>query len=401
MSHSPTRTNTNSQWRQQTRLVHAGQNRSAHGETSEALYLTSGYVYDSAEAAELRFKGEEDGYVYSRYANPTLTMLEERLVALEGAEACRTTSSGMAAVAASIIAPLKSGDHVVAADALFGSTLYILENICKGFGVEVTFVRAPDTEAWGRAMRPNTKLVFFETPTNPTLEIVDIEAVAAFARDVGAQVIVDNVFSTPLLQRPLKHGADIVVYSTTKHIDGQGRCLGGAILGPSDYIAGPLHDYLKHTGPALSPFNAWVAVKGLETLALRVRAHVANARALARVLGQSSKVSWVSYPGLPDHPQFKTGQRQMDDGGPLVAFEVKGGKLAAFRFLNALKLVLISNNLGDAKSLITHPATTTHQRLDPELRATLGITDGALRLSAGIEDLEDLKADLAQALEAI
>jgi len=401
MSRSPTSTNTNSQWRQQTRLVHAGQRRSVHGETSEALYLTSGYVYDSAEAAEQRFKGEADGYVYSRYANPTLTMLEERLTALEGADACRTTASGMAAVAASIIAPLKSGDHVVAADALFGSTLYILEDICQGFGVDVTFVRAPETAAWGRAMRPNTKIVFFETPTNPTLEIVDIEAVAAFAHEVGAQVIVDNVFSTPLLQRPLKHGADIVVYSTTKHIDGQGRCLGGAILGPSDYITGPLHDYLKHTGPALSPFNAWVAVKGLETLSLRVRAHVANARALARFLGQSDKISRVLYPGLPDHPQYETSQRQMDDGGPLVAFEVRGGKAAAFRFVNALKLVLISNNLGDAKSLITHPSTTTHQRLDAELRATLGITDGLLRLSAGIEDLEDLKADLAQALEAI
>lgn len=397
MSHSPD----SARWRPQTRLVHAGQRRSPHGETSEALYLTSGYVYDSAQAAEARFRGEAQGYVYSRYANPTLTMVEERLAALEGAESCRMTASGMAAVAASLLAPLKSGDHIVAADALFGSTLFILEEICKGFGVEVTLVRAPDTAAWGRAMRPNTKIVFFETPTNPTLEVVDIAAVAALGHEVGAQVIVDNVFSTPLLQSPLQHGADIVVYSTTKHIDGQGRCLGGAILGPSEYITGPLHDYLKHTGPALSPFNAWVALKGLETLALRVRAHVANARALAGFVGESRKIARVFYPGRPDHPQFETAGRQMADGGPLVAFELKGGKAAAFRFLNALELVLISNNLGDAKSLVTHPATTTHQRLEPDLRAALGITGGLVRLSAGIEDLEDLKADLAQALEAV
>ena len=397
MSHSPD----SARWRPQTRLVHAGQRRSPHGETSEALYLTSGYVYDSAQAAEARFRGEAQGYVYSRYANPTLTMVEERLAALEGAESCRMTASGMAAVAASLLAPLKSGDHIVAADALFGSTLFILEEICKGFGVEVTLVRAPDTAAWGRAMRPNTKIVFFETPTNPTLEVVDIAAVAALGHEVGAQVIVDNVFSTPLLQSPLQHGADIVVYSTTKHIDGQGRCLGGAILGPSEYITGPLHDYLKHTGPALSPFNAWVALKGLETLALRVRAHVANARALAGFVGESRKIARVFYPGRPDHPQFETAGRQMGDGGPLVAFELKGGKAAAFRFLNALELVLISNNLGDAKSLVTHPATTTHQRLEPDLRAALGITGGLVRLSAGIEDLEDLKADLAQALEAV
>ena len=401
MSHSPDNSHPpkGNRWRPQTQMVHAGQRRSPHGETSEALYLTSGYVYDNAEAAEARFKGEAEGYVYSRYANPTLTMLEERLAALEGAQSCRTTASGMAAVAASILAPLKSGDHVVAADALFGSTLFILEEICKDFGVEVTLVRAPDTEAWGRAMRPNTKIVFFETPTNPTLEIVNIAAVAALAHEVGAQVVVDNVFSTPLLQSPLKHGADIVVYSTTKHIDGQGRCLGGAILGPEDYITGPLHNYLKHTGPALSPFNAWVALKGLETLALRVRQHVANARALARVLSESGKISQIFYPGRSDHPQFETARRQMADGGPLVAFELKGGKAAAFRFLNALELVLISNNLGDAKSLITHPATTTHQRLDPALRASLGITEGLVRFSAGIEDLEDLKADMAQALE--
>ena len=397
MSHSKDQ----SKWQPQTQLVHAGQERSPHGETSEALYLTSGYVYDNAEAAEARFLGEDEGYVYSRYANPTLTMLEQRLSALEGAEACRTTSSGMAAVAASIMATLKSGDHIVAADALFGSSLFILEEICRGFGVEVTFVRAPDTAAWADAIRPDTKIVFFETPTNPTLEIVDMEAVSTLAHEVGAQVIVDNVFATPLLQSPMRHGVDIVVYSTTKHIDGQGRCLGGAILGPEEYITGPLHTYLKHTGPALSPFNAWVMIKGLETLALRVRQSVANARALARFLSESAKINRVLYPGSADHPQYKTAMRQMSDGGPLVAFEIDGGQAAAFRFLNALELVLISNNLGDAKSLITHPATTTHQRLSPDLRAHLGITDGLVRLSAGIEDLEDLKADLAQALEAV
>lgn len=401
MSHSDDYATKTSAWKPQTRLVHAGQERSPHGETSEALYLTSGFVYKNAEEAEARFLGEDDGYVYSRYANPTLSTLEKRLASLEGAEACRTTSSGMAAVAASIMATLKSGDHVVAADALFGSTLFILEEICQGFGVEITFVRAIDTDAWAKAMQPNTKVVFFETPTNPTLEIVDIEAVAKLAHEVGAQVIVDNVFATPMLQSPLKHGADIIVYSTTKHIDGQGRCLGGAILGPEEYITGPLHNYLKHTGPALSPFNAWVMIKGLETLALRVRQHVANARGIAQFLEGKPGIGKVLYPGFASHPQYQTGLKQMADGGPLVAFELTGGKEASFRFLNALKLILISNNLGDAKSLITHPATTTHQRLSPELRATLGITDGIVRLSAGIEDLEDLKTDLGQALAAI
>ena len=396
-----TRPRDRASWRPATRLVHAGSRRSQYGETSEAIYLTSGFVYDTPEDAEARFKGEADGFVYSRYANPTLAMLEDRLSALEGAEAARITASGMAAVAAAIFSNVRAGDHIVAGDALFGSSLYILEELVPRFGMSATLVRCTDNEAWARAVRPNTKMLFFETPTNPTLEIVDMDAVGRIAAGIGARVVVDNVFSTPLKQRPLEHGADIVVYSATKHIDGQGRCLGGAILGAADYVEKPLHDYLKHTGPALSPFNAWVMLKGLETLPVRTERHIETAAKVARFLATREEVTRVYYPGHADHPQHEVARRQMEDGGPLVAFEIAGGKEAAFRFLGALDLILISNNLGDAKSLITHPATTTHMRIAPEQRQVLGITDGMVRLSAGLEDADDLIDDLAQALDAL
>ncbi|MGD0532667.1 MAG: O-succinylhomoserine sulfhydrylase [Methyloceanibacter sp.] len=388
-----------SAWRPATRLVHEGTLRSQFGETSEAIFLNSGYVYRNAEQAEARFKGDEEGFVYSRYANPTVAMFEARMCALEGAEAARGTSSGMAAVAASLLSQLKAGDHVVSARALFGSCRYIVEDLLPRYGIESTLVDGRDLSAWEAAMRPTTRAVFFETPTNPVLELVDIEGVAAIAHKVGALVVVDNVFATPLLQRPMPLGADIVVYSATKHIDGQGRCLGGVVLGNKDFIEEKLHNYLKHTGPSLSPFNAWVLLKGLETLPLRVDRHAASAAAIADFLAER-EVARVFYPGRADHPQAALAKRQMQGGGPMVSFEVEGDKANAFRFLNALSIFKISNNLGDAKSLATHPSTTTHQRLSPEARAELGIFDRSLRLSIGLEDVEDLRADLDQALIA-
>jgi len=387
-------------WHQATALVHGGTLRSQFGETSEAIFLNSGYVYDSAEQAEARFKGDEEGFVYSRYANPTVAMLEARMCALEGAPAARGTSSGMAAVAASLLCHLKVGDHVVSARALFGSCRYIVEDLLPRFGIETTLIDGRDLAAWQAAVRPNTRAFFFETPTNPVLELVDIEAVSAIGKKVGALVVVDNVFATPLLQRPMPLGADIVVYSATKHIDGQGRCLGGVVLGPEEFIEEKLHTYLKHTGPSLSPFNAWVLLKGLETLPLRVAQHGASAASLADFLADRPKVARVFYPGRADHPQYALAKRQMAGGGPMVAFEVKGDKAAAFRFMNALQVFKISNNLGDAKSLVTHPATTTHQRLTPEARAELGIFDNSVRLSIGLEDVRDLMADLDQAVAA-
>ena len=387
-------------WRPATRLVHEGTLRSQFGETSEAIFLNSGYVYDSAEQAERRFKGDEEGFVYSRYSNPTVAMFEARMCALEGAPAARGTSSGMAAVAASLLCHLKAGDHVVSARALFGSCRYIVEDLLPRFGVETTLIDGRDLSAWEAAMRPNTRAVFFETPTNPVLELVDIEAVAKIAHKAGALVVVDNVFATPMLQRPMPLGADIVVYSATKHIDGQGRCLGGVVLGTKDFIEDKLHTYLKQTGPSLSPFNAWVLLKGLETLPLRVERHCASAAAIADFLSERKDVARVFYPGRADHPQAALAKRQMAGGGPMVAFEVRGGKREAFRFMNALKIFKISNNLGDAKSLVTHPVTTTHQRLTPEQRAELGIFDRSIRLSIGLEDVDDLAADLDQALRA-
>jgi O-succinylhomoserine sulfhydrylase len=387
-------------WRPATKLVHGGTLRSQFGETSEAIFLNSGYVYESAEQAEARFKGDEEGYVYSRYANPTVAMFETRMCLLEGAEAARGTATGMAAVAASLLSHLKAGDHVVSARALFGSCRYIVEDLLPRYGIATTLIDGRDLRAWERAMQRNTRAVFFETPTNPTLELVDIEAVSKIAHAAGALVVVDNVFATPLLQRPMPLGADIVVYSATKHIDGQGRCLGGVVLGPKEFIEDKVHTFLKHTGPSMSPFNAWVMLKGLETLPLRVERHGASAAAIADFLAARKEVVRVFYPGRGDHPQRKIAKRQMSGGGPMVAFEVKGGKREAFRVMNALQLIKISNNLGDAKSLATHPATTTHQRLTLEQRAELGIYDNSLRLSIGLEDVDDLKEDLDAALAA-
>jgi O-succinylhomoserine sulfhydrylase len=392
--------NKSANWRPATKLVHEGTLRSQFGETSEAIFLNSGYVYQSAEQAEARFKGDEEGFVYSRYANPTVAMFEARMCALEGAPAARGTASGMAAVAGSLLCHLKAGDHVVSARALFGSCRYIVEDLLPRYGIETTLIDGRDLKAWEAAVRPNTRAFFFETPTNPVLELVDIEAVSKIAKKAGALVVVDNVFATPLLQRPIPLGADIVVYSATKHIDGQGRCLGGVVLGSKEFIEEKLHNYLKHTGPSLSPFNAWVLLKGLETLPLRVERCCSSAASIADFLAAHKNVAHVYYPGRADHPQAALARRQMGGGGPMVAFEVKGDKAAAFRAMNALQIFKISNNLGDAKSLVTHPATTTHQRLTPEARAELGIFDNSVRLSIGLEDPEDLMADLDQALAA-
>lgn len=387
-------------WRRQTELVRGGMGRSGFGETSEAIYMTSGYVYPNAEEAEAAFKGEIQRYVYGRYGNPTVSVFEERLRLLEGAEACRATASGMAAVFASMMCQLKAGDRVVAARALFGSCQYIIADILPRFGIETLLIDGTDLEAWREALAPGAACVFLETPSNPKLELVDLEAVAGLAHRAGASLVVDNVFATPVLQRPLAFGADVVVYSATKHIDGQGRCLGGAILGRQSYIDDQLVPFMRHTGPSISPFNAWLLLKGLETLEIRVARHCANAKEVATFLEGLPGVREVLYPGLPSFRQAELARRQMDDSGSLLAFELEGGKDRAFRFLNALRLIDISNNLGDAKSLITHPATTTHQRLSPEARAELGIGDGLVRLSVGLEDADDIKEDLAQALSA-
>ena len=386
--------------RPQTELVRGGLARSAFGETSEGLFLTSGYVYPSPEDAEAAFKGELKRYQYSRYANPTVAMFEERLRLIECAEACYATATGMAAVFAAIMCQVKAGDRVVASRALFGSCDYIIAEILPRYGIESVLVDGTDMDAWERALSRPTACVFVETPSNPTLEIIDIAAVAELAHAAGACFIVDNVFATPLLQRPLELGADVVMYSTTKHIDGQGRTLGGAILGSQRFVDDHLRMFIRHTGPSLSPFNAWVLVKGLETLELRVERHCRNALELARFLEGCEGVTRVLYPDLDSHPQAALARRQMRGGSSIIAFEVEGGKARAFRFLNALGLVDIANNLGDAKSLITHPATTTHQRLSAEKRAELGIGDGLVRISVGLEDVEDVKEDLAQALLA-
>jgi O-succinylhomoserine sulfhydrylase len=394
-----------SSYRPRTRLVHAGQRRSQYGETSEAIYLTQGFVYPDAEAAEARFKGElsegEESFIYSRYGNPTVAMFEDRIAALEGAEAAFATASGMAAVHASLMCQLKAGDHVVAARALFGSCLYIIETLCPRFGIGVTLVDGADLAQWREAMRPGTRACFIETPSNPTLEIIDVRAVAEIAHSAGARLVVDNVFASPMFQRPLELGADVVVYSATKHIDGQGRCLGGVVLGTEKFIRDEVEPYVKHTGPALSPFNAWVMLKGLETLALRCHAQTDGAEALARWMSGADKLERVIYPGLPTHPQHNLALAQMERPGTMLAFEVADGQAGAFRFLNALRLIRISNNLGDAKSLVTHPTTTTHQRLTEEARLRLGINPGLVRLSVGLEDPEDLRQDLEAALAVV
>jgi O-succinylhomoserine sulfhydrylase len=399
MSEAKRSTSPTAHYRPETRLVHSGTIRSEFGETSEAMFLTQGYVYDSAEQCEARFKGEDPGYIYSRYSNPTIAMFERRMIELEGAEAGRSTATGMAAVTTAVLAPLKAGDHVVAAKAMFGSCRYVIEDLLPRYGIASTLVDGLDLDQWRKAMRPNTKTFFLESPTNPTLDVLDIGAIAEIAHQGGARLIVDNVFATPIWQSPLSFGADVVVYSATKHIDGQGRCLGGMILGSEAFVAEHLHNFMRQTGPSLSPFNAWVLLKGLETLAVRVRAQTESAAVIADALAEHPKISRLVYPGRADHPQAALVKKQMRGGSTLVGFEVKGGKAAAFRALNGLKIARISNNLGDAKSLVTHPATTTHQRLAPEARAELGISEGFIRLSVGLEHRDDLIEDLQAALE--
>ncbi|MBT5513437.1 MAG: O-succinylhomoserine sulfhydrylase [Rhodospirillaceae bacterium] len=393
---------TNENWRAATQLVRGGTQRSGFDETSEAIFMTSGYVYDTAEDAEQAFKGEKERYIYGRYGNPTVTMFEERLGLLEGAKHCVATASGMAAVFAALASQVKAGDRVVASRALFGSCHYIVDELLPKYGVHTNFVDGTDLIQWERALSEPTAAVFLETPSNPTLEIIDLERVAEMAHVAGARLIVDNVFATPILQHPLELGADIVMYSATKHIDGQGRTLGGAILTNDDeFIDDHLTPFMRHTGPAVSPMNAWVLLKGIETLKIRVDRHCRSAGIIAEFLADHDGISRVLYPGLENHPQYDLAQKQMAEGGTMVTFEVTGGKAEAFRFLNALNIVDISNNLGDAKSLTTHPATTTHQRLSEEDRAHLGITDGMIRLSVGLEDCEDLLEDLDQALKAM
>jgi O-succinylhomoserine sulfhydrylase len=385
-------------WKLDTKLVRGGMLRSNFGETSEAIFMNSGFCYDSAETAESRFNGTAPGFVYSRYLNPTLAMLEDRLALMEGAERACVMASGMAAVNAALMCQLKTGDHVVASRVLFGSCYYIITQILPRFGIEFTLVDGADLGAWKAALRKNTVAVFVETPANPTLELVDIAAVAKLCKKVGAKLIIDNVFSTPLLQHPLELGADIVVYSTTKHIDGQGRTLGGAVLGSRQFIDEVLLPFHRHTGPAMSPFNAWITLKGLETLPLRVERQCESAQQVAELLAKSDKITVVHYPGLKSHPQHAVMKKQMSHGGPMVAFEVRGGKKAAFKFMNKLGIIDISNNLGDAKSLITHPASSTHANIEAAERVKVGITDGLLRLSVGLEDISDLLGDIRQAL---
>jgi len=386
-------------WNPRTLAVHAGTRRSQYSETSEAIFLTQGFVYPTAEAAEARFiKSGPDEFIYARYGNPTVAMFEDRIAALEGAEAAFATASGMAAVNGALFSLVKAGDHIVSSRALFGSCLFVLENVLMNFGVDVTFIDGTDLDAWRAAMRPNTKVCFLEALSNPTLEVIDIAGVAEIAHQGGAQLVVDNVFATPVLQRSLALGADVVVYSATKHIDGQGRCLGGVVLGRREFVRGALETYLKHTGGALSPFNAWVMLKGLETLDLRVRAQAATATQLATALAGHPSLARMIYPGHASHPHFALASQQMQAGGTVLSLDLKGGKAAAFAFVNALEIVLISNNLGDSKSLVTHPATTTHQRLSPEARSALGITDGLVRISIGLEFADDLQADILNAL---
>lgn len=392
---------TPSTWRPATRLLHAGLERTEFGETSEAVFLTSGFVYDNAEQAAKTFTGEVEHYQYSRFANPTVTALERRLADLEGAEACVATSTGMGAVSSALLSHVKAGERVVASRALFGSCHWIVANLLPRYGVETVFVDGSDLNAWAEALSKPTAAVLLESPSNPMLDVLDIRAIADLAHKAGALVVVDNVFASPIYQKPLELGADVVVYSCTKHIDGQGRVLGGAVLGPKEWITETLQPFTRNTGNALSPFNAWVMLKGLETLSLRVDAMTRNAAAVADYLAQAPGIVSVRYPGRKDHPQYELAQRQMSGGGSLVAFEVAGGQEGAFAFMNALQLIAISNNLGDARSLVTHPATTTHMKIGPEERARLGISDGAIRFSVGLEDSADLIEDLARGVAGL
>ena len=387
-------------WRPQTKLVRGGLDRTQHRETAEALYLTSGFVYDRAEDAEAAFKGEVDRFIYTRYGNPTVAAFEERLRLLENAEFCSATSSGMSAVFTALIALLRAGNRAVASRALFGSCHYIISELLPRYGIETELVDGTDLKQWEMALSKPTQCVFLETPSNPTLEIIDVARVAELTHAAGGKLVVDNVLATPMLQRPLELGADIVVYSATKHIDGQGRTLGGTILGPKSYYKDNLQPFLRHTGPACSPFNAWVLLKGLETLDLRVERHCRNAQAVAEFLETQPGVKRVIYPGLKSHPQYQLAKKQMKLPGSVLSFEIDGGKERAFRIQNAFEVIDISNNLGDTKSIVTHPATTTHQRLPEEERLRLGITAGLLRLSVGLEDVEDIKDDLGAALRA-
>ncbi|MDX8379635.1 MAG: O-succinylhomoserine sulfhydrylase [Gallionella sp.] len=377
----------------ETRAVRAGTVRSQFGEHSEAIFLTSSFVFDSAAQAAARFIGEEAGNIYSRFTNPTVTMFEERLAALEGAEQCVATASGMSAILACLMGVLKAGDHVISSRSLFGSTVNLLNNVIKKFGVETTFVSATDVAEWQGAVRSNTQLFFLETPSNPLTEISDIAAIAAVAKNCGALLVVDNCFCTPILQRPLDLGADMVIHSATKYIDGQGRVLGGAVLGSRKNMEG-VYGFLRTTGPTMSAFNAWIFLKGLETLKIRMDAHCAGALELATWLEAQPHVARVFYPGLPSHPQHERALRQQKNGGAIVAFEVKGGKEAAWRVIDATKMLSITANLGDTRTTICHSATTTHARISAEARAAAGITDGLIRIAVGLEAVCDIQADL-------
>ena len=387
-------------WHSRTKAIHAGTRRSQYGEVSEAIFLTQGFVYESAEHAEARFESAgPDEFIYARYGNPTVAMFEDRIAALEGAEDAFATASGMAAVSGALMSMLRAGDHVVAGRALFGSCLYVLEEVLTRYGVDVTFVDGTDLAAWEAAITPRTKAVFFESVSNPTLQVVDIAGVSKIAHANGALVLVDNVFATPVFSRAIEQGADVVIYSATKHIDGQGRALGGVILGSRDFIRKTVEPYMKHTGGSMSPFTAWIMLKGLETMSLRVRTQATTALELAQALEGHAALVEVIYPGLPSHPQHKLTHAQMGSGGTVLSIDIKGGKDAAFRFLNAVQVGVISNNLGDAKTILTHPATTTHQRLPQDQKDLLGITQGLVRISVGLEDAGDLNADLLAALQ--
>src|SRR5258708_25033409 len=378
--------------------VRAGQVRSQFQEHVEALYLTSSFIFENAEQAATRFAGTEEGMVYSRYTNPTVAMFQDRLAALEGAQSCVATSSGMAAILATALVHLKGGDHVVCSNAVFGATIQLFNNILGRFGIQTTYVSPTKVDEWRAGLRPNTRLLFLETPSNPLTQVSDIPALAAIAKTAGALLAVDNVFCTPILQRPLELGADIVVHSATKYIDGQGRVMGGAIVGSKSLVGDPMTAFLRTAGPALSPFNAWVLLKGLETLELRMKAQSAAALELARWLERHRAIARVHYPGLESHPQHALARRQQRAGGAVLSFEVKGGKAAAWRVIDSTRLMSITANLGDVKTTIVHPASTTHGRISPEARAAAGITDGLVRIAVGLEALDDLKADLERGL---